>query len=118
MRRLQRGLSLFGALVIVAIAVVALYYVYKGVTGENDEPSCRSAYTSCLQNCRRTRTEAADLQRCQEGCQRDVDACERPASIIPRRNAGRPWSDAGKMTTRASIQLRGLFRRRLLRQPC
>jgi len=78
LRRLQRGLSLFGALVIVAIAVVALYYVYKGVTGENDEPSCRSAYTSCLQNCRRTRTEAADLQRCQEGCQRDVDACERP----------------------------------------
>ncbi|MGH8623379.1 MAG: hypothetical protein ACREUB_08520 [Burkholderiales bacterium] len=73
----QRGLSLFGALLIVAIAIVALYYVYRGVTGEDEAPSCRGAHTSCLQNCRRTRTETADLQRCQEVCQRDFDACER-----------------------------------------
>jgi len=73
----QRGLGLFGALVIVAIAVVALYYVYMGVTGEDEEPSCRGAYTDCLQNCRRTRTEAPALQSCQEFCQREFDACER-----------------------------------------
>jgi hypothetical protein len=77
MRHLQRGLSLSGALIIVAIAVVVLYYAYKGVTGEDEAPTCRSAHTSCLQNCRRTRTEAAELQKCQDACQRDVEACER-----------------------------------------
>jgi hypothetical protein len=72
----QRDLGLFGALIIVAIAVVVLYYAYKGVTGEGEEPSCRGAYTSCLQNCRRTRTEAPELQRCQDACQSDFDACQ------------------------------------------
>ena len=76
MGRLQRGLGLFGALIIVAIGVVALYYVYKGVTGEDEAPSCRSAHTACLQNCRRTRTEAPELQKCQDACRHDVDACE------------------------------------------
>ena len=74
---MQRGLSLLGVLVIVAIAAVAFYFVYKGVTGDDEAPSCRSVHTDCLKNCRRTRTEAPDLQRCQEACQRDVDECER-----------------------------------------
>lgn len=73
----QRGLGLFGALVILTLAAVALYYAYKGVTGEDEAPSCRGAYTDCLQNCRRTRTEAPDLQKCQDVCQRDEDECER-----------------------------------------
>jgi hypothetical protein len=73
----QRGKGQFGVLVIVAIAVVALYYVYKGVTGVDEESSCRSTHTACLQNCRRTRTEAADLQKCMDACQRDVYECER-----------------------------------------
>ena len=77
MGRLQRGLGLFGALVIIVIAVVALYYVYKGITGEDDVPTCRSAFTSCQQNCRRTRTEAPALQSCQDFCQREADECER-----------------------------------------
>ena len=72
----QRGLGLFGVLVIVAIAAVVIYYAYKGVTGEDDEPSCRGAYTDCLQNCRRTRTEAPALQSCQEFCQREFEGCE------------------------------------------
>jgi len=77
-RRLcQRGLGLFGALIVLAIAVVALYFAYKGVTGEDEEPTCRGAHSACLQNCRRTRTEAPELQRCQEACQRDVEECER-----------------------------------------
>ncbi|HEY7747636.1 MAG TPA: hypothetical protein VH933_03070 [Aestuariivirgaceae bacterium] len=73
----QRGLSLFGVLVIVAIAVVVLYYAYKGVTGYDEEPTCRSVFTSCQQNCRRTRTDAAALQSCQDFCQREGDNCER-----------------------------------------
>lgn len=73
----QRGLGFFSALVIIVIAVVALYYVYKGVTGEDEEPSCRGAHTDCLQNCRRTRIDAAALQSCQDFCQREAEACER-----------------------------------------
>lgn len=73
----QRGLGFVGALVIIVIAVMALYYVYKGVTGEEEKPSCRSAHTDCLQNCRRTRTESVALQSCQEFCQREADECER-----------------------------------------
>ncbi|MGH2360649.1 MAG: hypothetical protein ACRDGM_08945 [bacterium] len=73
----QRGLGLFGALLIVAIAAVTLYYVYKGVTGEGEEPSCRSTYNACQQNCRRTRTEVVALQNCQDFCRREVDQCER-----------------------------------------
>ena len=77
MRRSQSGLSLLGTLIIVALAGVALYYAYLGVTGEDSAPSCRSISTDCLKNCRRTRSEAADLQKCQEACQRDAEECER-----------------------------------------
>ena len=56
---------------------MAIYYAYLGVTGEDATPSCRSVNTDCLKNCRRTRTEAPELQRCQETCQRDADECER-----------------------------------------
>jgi hypothetical protein len=67
----------FGALIIVVIALVVLYYVYKGVVGQDEEPTCRGAHTDCLQNCRRTRTEAAALQSCQDFCQREAEDCER-----------------------------------------
>jgi hypothetical protein len=77
MRHAQRGLGLFGTLLILAIAAVAAYYVYKGVTGEGEEPSCRGTYTACQQNCRRTRTEVVALQNCQDFCRREVDQCER-----------------------------------------
>ena len=76
-RHAQRGLGLLGTLLILAIAAVALYYVYKGVTGEGEEPSCRSTYTACQQNCRRTRTEVVALQNCQDFCRQEVNQCER-----------------------------------------
>ncbi len=73
----QRGLSAFGALVVLAIAVVAGYYAYKGITGGDDAPTCKSAFNDCMQTCRRTTTEAAAAQSCQEACQRDADECNR-----------------------------------------
>jgi hypothetical protein len=76
-------LGSFGALIIVALVAVVLYYAYKGVKGGDEETTCQGIHTSCLQTCRRTRTEAAELQRCQEGCQRDVDACERKSPALP-----------------------------------
>ncbi|MGH8662400.1 MAG: hypothetical protein ACREUB_11675 [Burkholderiales bacterium] len=59
-----------------AIAVV-LYYAYKGVTEEDNAPTCRGAYADCQKNCRRTRTDTSALQSCQDFCQREADECER-----------------------------------------
>jgi hypothetical protein len=78
MRDSQCGLSSFGMLVVLAVAVAAGYSAYKGITGGDDAPSCRSAFTACMQKCRRTTTEAPAAQACQEGCQRDQAACDRP----------------------------------------
>lgn len=73
----QQGLGLFGVLVIVAIAAAAFYYAFMGVRGENDAmPGCRTVLSDCLAKCRRTTTEAAEAQRCQQGCMREADACE------------------------------------------
>jgi hypothetical protein len=74
----QGGLSSLGLLVVLAIAVAAGYYAYKAVSGEDAAPSCKSAFTACMQKCRRTTTEAPAAQACQEACQRDQAACERP----------------------------------------
>ena len=77
MRVSQRGLSSLGLLVVLAIAVAAGYYAYKAVSGEDAAPSCTGAFTTCMQKCRRTTTEAPAAQACQEACQRDQAACER-----------------------------------------
>ena len=77
MRGSQRGLSSFGMLVVLAVAVAAGYYAYKAVSGEDAAPSCKGASTACMQKCRRTTTEAPAAQACQERCQRDLAACER-----------------------------------------
>jgi hypothetical protein len=78
MRASQHGLSAFGMLVILAIAVAAGYYAYQGVSGGDDAPTCKSTFTACMQKCRRTTTEAPAAQACQEGCRGDLAACERP----------------------------------------
>jgi hypothetical protein len=77
MRSGQRGLGAFGMLVVLALAVAAGYYAYKSLSGGDDAPTCKSAFTSCMQKCRRTTTEAPAAQACQEACRRDQAACER-----------------------------------------
>ena len=77
MRASQRGLSAFGLLVVLALAMAAGYYAYKGISGGDDAPTCKGAFTACMQKCRRTTTEAPAAQACQEACQRDQAACER-----------------------------------------
>lgn len=76
MRR-ERGLSLFGALLIVVIAAIAGYYVYQGTLGEGDPPTCDSALKSCMQKCRRTTSDAAAAQACQKACDSDAEDCKR-----------------------------------------
>jgi hypothetical protein len=78
MRGSQRGLGSFGMLVVLAVAVAAGYYAYSSLSGGDDAPTCRSAFSSCMKSCRRTTTESPAAQACQEGCQRDLTACERP----------------------------------------
>ena len=73
----SQGWSSFGMLVILAIAVAVGYYAYKGVSGSDEAPSCKSALNYCMKSCRRTTTEAPAAQACQEACQRDQAACER-----------------------------------------
>lgn len=73
----QRGIGLPGFVVIVAVAGTIAYYAYMGVWGGEEAPTCRAELSACLTDCRRTTTEAADAQRCQQACQRDADACER-----------------------------------------
>jgi len=75
MHRSQRGLGWFGSLIVLAIAVGAGYYAYLGVAESDQAPSCAAAQNSCLQKCRRTSTESADAQSCQQACQREADAC-------------------------------------------
>ena len=73
----QRGLSSFGMLVVLAVAVAAGYYAYKGLAGGEDTPTCKSAFNTCMQKCRRTTTETAAAQSCQQACQRDEAECSR-----------------------------------------
>jgi len=77
MERSQRGLNSVGMLIVLAVVVALGYYAYKAISGEDEGPSCKSAFTACMQKCRRTTTEAPAAQACQEACQRDQDACER-----------------------------------------
>lgn len=64
-------------LVVLAVAVAVGYYAYKGISGVDEPPSCKSAFDTCMKICRRTTTEAPAAQACQEACQRDQAACER-----------------------------------------
>ena len=73
----QRGLGLFGTLVILAIAAVAGYYVYLGVFRDGGQaPSCKEAQQDCMKACRRTSTDQASAAACQGECQRKLDACK------------------------------------------
>ena len=77
MRNSQRGLGLFGTLVLLAIALAIGYYAYKSITGAGEPPSCKETFNTCMKTCRRDATEAPAAQACQEGCQRDQAGCER-----------------------------------------
>ena len=75
--RTQRGLGLFGTLIILVLAAVAGYYVYQEVfLGGSQGPSCKEAYQNCMKECRRTTTDQASALACQNECQRSFDACK------------------------------------------
>jgi hypothetical protein len=62
---------------VVLIAIgVAGYYAYKYFVEAEEQPSCKAQLNRCIANCRRTTSEAPQTQACQEGCERDAEACE------------------------------------------
>lgn len=75
MLKAQRGLGLFGLLLIVAIAAAIGWYAYKGLTGAGEPESCNEAFNHCMKTCRRTATEAPAEQACQEACKSGQAAC-------------------------------------------
>jgi len=75
----QRGLSLIGNLVVLAILAAAGYYVYKTIMETDTGPGCKDVLTSCMKHCRRSTTDSTGAQACQVTCQRDADACARAA---------------------------------------
>lgn len=74
--RRQSGGALSTLVILVAIGVGG-YYAYKYYIEAEEAPSCRAQINRCVANCRKTATEAPQMQACQESCQRDSDACER-----------------------------------------
>jgi len=75
----QRGLSLIGNLVVLAILAVAGYYLNKIINEVDTGPGCKDAFTLCMKHCRRSTTDSDSAQACQNACQRDADACARTA---------------------------------------
>jgi hypothetical protein len=81
----QRGLSSLGALVVIVVALVAAYYVYLAVTGEEQVPSCDTEFEACMKLCRRTATDNDAMQACQKKCESDAEFCKTAA----QRNQGK-----------------------------
>jgi hypothetical protein len=75
---LQRGLGTFGVLVVLAIAAAGGWWVYKNVFEADSvsAPSCESQQASCMTNCRKTSTDSAQIQACQDGCRRNMTSCK------------------------------------------
>ncbi len=71
----QKGMGWLGILIVLGIAAGGGYYAYQGMSGSGEAPNCATAQNACLRNCRRTTTEAAAAQSCQQECQRVAAAC-------------------------------------------
>jgi len=78
MRTWQRGLGTFGVLVVLVIAGFGGWWVYKNVFEADtvSAPTCESQQTACIAGCRKTTTEAAQAQACQDGCRSNFASCK------------------------------------------
>ena len=75
-RKLQQGIGLLGSLVVIALAAVAAYYIYLGVSGDDAAPTCKSELEHCMKTCRRTTSDTSAAQACQKSCRREAYLCE------------------------------------------
>jgi len=75
-RRWQRGLGTLGALIVIALAAAAAYYIYLDVFGKDAAPTCKKELELCMQRCRKTTTDTTTAQACQADCRRESHLCE------------------------------------------
>lgn len=61
---------------LIALAVIG-YYAYQQYLGSGSEapPSCKAALNACIADCRKTTSEAADNQACQQRCRTQAETC-------------------------------------------
>ncbi|HUJ85263.1 MAG TPA: hypothetical protein VLX30_00250 [Burkholderiales bacterium] len=72
----QHGKGLLGALVVLALAAAGGYYVYQGVSKQDERASCASLLEGCVEHCRRTTTDNDAEEACQQKCQDNDKSCE------------------------------------------
>ena len=77
MARSQSGLTILGALFLVAIIAIGGYFGYQWYLGGEDVPTCNNDHLACMRMCRRLSTESVEAQKCQSNCDSDLAACER-----------------------------------------
>jgi len=77
MARSQSGLTILGALFLVAIIAIGGYFGYQWYLGGEDVPTCKNDQMACMRMCRRLTTESVEAQKCQSNCDSDLAACER-----------------------------------------
>ena len=80
MKNKQLGLGAFGTGIVLVLFAVGGYYAYKYVMEPETiaAPSCHAQLNSCLSNCRKTKTEAPEMQACQERCNATAASCVEP----------------------------------------
>lgn len=75
-RHRQRG-DAFGSVVVLVVLAVAGYFAYKYfISTDQPPPSCKVQLNRCTADCRRTATEAPQMQACQDECQQKAAACK------------------------------------------
>ena len=75
-RRRQRG-DAFGSLVVLVVLAVAGYFAYKYfIAPDQPAPSCKVQLNRCIADCRKTSTEAPQVQACQESCKQKAASCK------------------------------------------
>ncbi len=74
--RLQKGLGTLGALIVIAIAAVAAYYLYVNLFEGEEVQSCKKDLEHCMQRCRKTSSDTSAAQACQASCRREAQLCE------------------------------------------
>lgn len=77
MTRSQSGLTILGALFVMAIIAVGGYYGYQWYLGGEEVPTCKNDHLSCMRMCRRLSSDTLEMQKCQAACDGDLAGCER-----------------------------------------
>ena len=79
MKRPQGGMTILGALIVIAILAAGAWYGYQWYLGGEDIPTCKNDQTACLRMCRRLSGDTAEAQKCQANCEQVAGECERKA---------------------------------------